>query len=183
MRARECAGFEASSIVPRVGIQQHGCAVGSDQDSRRRWRPAAASVDHLAPQIGREGKRKGAPAGIKRNLDLRFGFGGGEHRHRRLPACAEESFAPRTLIKEPGAAARATRSAVLTTPGSSRRCGASVEYTPNPCTAAHSWFSPGSRRTSVTGACGKPVDRLPWLGRLSTLTSVRVKKTPASVAT
>ena len=48
----------------------------------------------------------------------------------RSPACAEETFSPRTVIRAPGAAARATRSAALTTLGSPRRCGASVEYTP-----------------------------------------------------
>jgi hypothetical protein len=49
---------------------------------------------------------------------------------RTPPARTLSTCAPRMLTSEPGATARTIMSAALTTRGSRKRCGASVEYTP-----------------------------------------------------
>ena len=117
MRARECAGFEASSMVPVVASSRHGCAVESDQDSRRGGGQRQQRIQSGARRPG--AKESGSVDPLASNgiwicdsVSVEASTG-----TRRPPACAEVSFAPRTLIKEPGAAARATRSAVLTTLG------------------------------------------------------------------
>ena len=167
MRARECAGFDASSIVPVAASS----SIGAPSTATRIPGDVAASGSSARSpaHCGRERKRERAPAGLKRNLDLRFGIAWWRAPDTaRSPACAEDSF--RAAHAHQRARRRRARHQIgRADHAADRPAGAAPESSKrrNPCTAVQSWFSPGSRRTSVTGACGKPGDQLPGLGRLS----------------